>query len=98
MYRGSVAVNEADKSCRVHQLLLEYFTFREKFLFVDLCGLDVAKLPGNAFSFELEILLKHSYPSDQRFTTENVRLFCTPVINLFTLDAETVQVNHHETE
>lgn len=80
------------------QLLLEYFTFREKFLFVDLCGLDVAKLPGNAFSFELEILLKHSYPSDQRFTTENVRLFCTPVINLFTLDAETVQVNHHETE
>ncbi|RDK01845.1 type VI secretion system baseplate subunit TssF [Paraburkholderia lacunae] len=80
------------------QLLLEYFTFREKFLFVDLCGLDVAKLPENAFSFELEILLKHSYPSDQRFTSENVRLFCTPVINLFTLDAETIQVNHHETE
>ncbi|OAJ55194.1 type VI secretion system baseplate subunit TssF [Paraburkholderia ginsengiterrae] len=80
------------------QLLLEYFTFREKFLFVDLCGLDLAKLPANAFSFELEIVLKHSYPSDQRFTAENVRLFCTPVINLFPLDAEQVQVNHHETE
>jgi type VI secretion system VasI/ImpG family protein len=81
-----------------YQLLLEYFTFREKFLFVDLCGVDVAKLPVNAFSFELEILLKQGYPSDQRFTVENVRLFCTPVINLFPLDAEPIDVNHHETE
>jgi type VI secretion system VasI/ImpG family protein len=81
-----------------YQLLLEYFTFREKFLFVDLCGLDFAKLPANAMSFELEILLKQSYPSDQRFTAENVRLYCTPVINLFTLDAEPIQVDHHETE
>ena len=81
-----------------YQLLLEYFTFREKFLFVDLCGLDVAKLPANAFSFELEILLRRSYPSDKRFTAENVRLFCTPVINLFPLDAEPIDVNHHETE
>jgi type VI secretion system protein ImpG len=81
-----------------YQLLLEYFTFREKFLFVDLCGLDVAKLPANATSFELEVLLTHSYPSDQRFTIENVRLYCTPVINLFTLDAEPIQVDHHETE
>jgi type VI secretion system protein ImpG len=27
-----------------------------------------------------------------------VRLFCTPVINLFPLDAEPIDVNHHETE
>jgi type VI secretion system protein ImpG len=81
-----------------YQLLLEYFTFREKFLFVDLCGLDVEKLPLNSMSFELEILLQHGYPSDQRFTAENVRLFCTPVINLFALDAEPIRVDHHETE
>jgi type VI secretion system protein ImpG len=79
-------------------LLLEYFTFREKFLFVDLCGLDIAKLPVNVFSFELEILLQQSFPSDLRFTAENVRLSCTPVINLFSLDAEPIDVNHHETE
>jgi type VI secretion system protein ImpG len=80
------------------QLLLEYFAFREKFLFVDLCNLDIAKLPADTCSFELEILLKYAYPSDQRFTVENVRLFCTPVINLFPLDAEPIDVNHHETE
>jgi type VI secretion system protein ImpG len=89
---------KAEAAFSGYQLLLEYFAFREKFLFVDLCGLDIAKLPANAFSFELEILLKHSYPSGQRFTADNVRLFCTPVINLFTLDAEPIPVNHHETE
>ncbi|SEB21089.1 type VI secretion system baseplate subunit TssF [Paraburkholderia sartisoli] len=89
---------KAEASFSGFQLLLEYFAFREKFLFVDLCGLDIAKLPANAFSFELEILLEHSYPAGQRFTAENVRLFCTPVINLFALHAEPIDVNHHETE
>ena len=89
---------KAEAAFSGYQLLLEYFTFREKFLFVDLCGLDIASLPVDAFSFELEILLEQSYPSDQRFTAENVRLFCTPVINLFPLDAEPIDVNHHETE
>lgn len=80
------------------QLLLEYFTFREKFLFVDLCGLDLSSLPANSNHFELEILLTQSYPSDQRFSAENVRLFCTPVINLFPMDAETIHVDHHDPE
>ncbi|UVE67619.1 type VI secretion system baseplate subunit TssF [Burkholderia pyrrocinia] len=89
---------KADAAFSGYQLLLEYFTFREKFLFVDLCGLDVAKLPEGATRFELEIVLKHAYPSDQRFSAENLRLFCTPVINLFELDAEPIEIDHHETE
>ena len=89
---------KADEAFSGYQLLLEYFTFRDKFLFVDLCGLDVDRLPATASGFELELLLRERYPHDQRFTAENVRLFCTPVINLFELDAETVYVNHHETE
>ena len=89
---------KAEASFSGYQMLLEYFTFREKFLFVDLCGLDVAKLPANSTRFELEVVLKRAYPSDQRFSAENVRLFCTPVINLFELDAEPVVIDHHQTE
>ncbi|MGF6373310.1 type VI secretion system protein ImpG [Paraburkholderia sp. RAU6.4a] len=89
---------KAEASFSGYQLLLEYFTFREKFLFVDLCGLDVAKLPASTTRFELEIVLKRAYPSDQRFSAENVRLFCTPVINLFELDAAPIVIDHHETE
>ncbi|SAK53069.1 type VI secretion protein [Caballeronia hypogeia] len=89
---------KSDAAFSGYQLLLEYFTFREKFLFVDVCGLDVNKLPEGSLSFELEIVLTEPYPSDQRFSKENVRLFCTPVINLFELDAEPVAIDHHETE
>jgi type VI secretion system protein ImpG len=89
---------KAEASFSGYQLLLEYFTFREKFLFVDLCGLDIMKLPEKTTRFELEIVLKHAYPSDQRFDAENIRLYCTPVINLFELDAEPIEIDHHETE
>jgi len=89
---------KADAAFSGYQLLLEYFSFREKFLFVDLCGLEVAKLPAGAMRFELEFVLKDTYPSDQRFSRDNVRLFCSPVINLFELDAEPIEINHHETE
>ncbi|MGF6701559.1 type VI secretion system protein ImpG [Paraburkholderia sp. MM5496-R1] len=89
---------KAEASFSGYQMLLEYFTFREKFLFVDLCGLDVTKLPASTTRFELEIVLKRAYPSDQRFSAENVRLFCTPVINLFELDAAPIVIDHHETE
>ncbi|WP_250516515.1 type VI secretion system baseplate subunit TssF [Caballeronia sp. INDeC2] len=89
---------KSDAAFSGYQLLLEYFTFREKFLFVDLCGLDVDALPENSTHFELEIVLDQTYPSDQRFSKDNVRLFCTPVINLFELDGEPVVIDHHETE
>ncbi|WP_175702109.1 type VI secretion system baseplate subunit TssF [Burkholderia ambifaria] len=89
---------KADAAFSGYQLLLEYFTFREKFLFVDLCGLDITTLPEKSTRFELEIVLKDAYPSDQRFGTDNVRLFCSPVINLFELDAEPIEIDHHETE
>ncbi|MDS0794249.1 type VI secretion system baseplate subunit TssF [Burkholderia pseudomultivorans] len=81
-----------------YELLLEYFAFKEQFLFVDLCGLDIAKLPAQATRFELELVLKHAYPADQPFTAENVRLFCTPVINLFELDAEPIVARHLDAE
>ena len=80
------------------QLLLEYFSFREKFLFVNLCGLDVSRLPANSTRFELEVVLTQAYPSDQRFSAANVRLFCSPVVNLFELDAEPIVTHHHEAE
>lgn len=89
---------KADVAFSGYQLLLEYFTFREKFLFIDLCGLDVTKLPPQIMGFDLEIVLKQAYPADQRFSSDNVRLYCSPAINLFELDAEPIAIDHHEPE
>jgi len=89
---------KADKAFGGYQLLLEYFTFPEKFMFVDLFGLDLPAIPASATSVYVELVLERPYPDDMRFTADNVRLYCTPVINLFTVGADPVTVTQHETE
>ncbi|CAG9182302.1 hypothetical protein LMG23992_04711 [Cupriavidus laharis] len=81
-----------------YQLLLEYFTFPEKFMFVDLVGLDMDVIPQNAMHFDVEVVLARPFPDDMRFSAENVRLFCTPIINLFELEADPITITHFETE
>jgi type VI secretion system protein ImpG len=89
---------KADNAFGGYQLLLEYFTFPEKFMFVDLFGLDMQAIPASATSIDVEVVLERPYPDDMRFTAENIRLYCTPVINLFTVGADPVTVTQHETE
>lgn len=81
-----------------YQLLLEYFTFPEKFMFVDLVGLDMAAIPADAQYFDVEVVLARPFPDDMRFSAENIRLYCTPIINLFELEADPITVTHFETE
>lgn len=89
---------KADNAFGGYQLLLEYFTFPEKFMFVDLLGLDMHAIPRDAPYFEVEVVLDKSYPDDMRFSADNVRLFCTPIINLFRLEADPVIATQFETE
>ena len=89
---------KAENSFGGYQLLLEYFTFPEKFMFVDLLGLDIQAIPASATSLDVEIVLDRPYPDDMRFNADNVRLYCTPVINLFPVSADPVTVTQHETE
>lgn len=69
------------------QTLLEYFVFPQKFHFVDLCGFDSATVPAGETRMTFEIELDARMPGDQPVGRESFRLFCTPVINLFEVDA-----------
>ncbi len=89
---------KADNAFGGYQLLLEYFTFPEKFMFVDLLGLDIQAIAQDAPYFDIEVVLAHAYPDDMRFSAENVRLFCTPIINLFKLQADPLVVSQFDTE
>lgn len=73
------------------QTLLEYFVFPQKFHFVDLCGFDNAMVPAGETRMTFEIELDGRMPGDQPVTRESFRLFCTPVINLFEVDALPLQ-------
>jgi type VI secretion system protein ImpG len=73
------------------QTLLEYFVFPQKFHFVDLCGFDSTLVPAGETRVTFEIELDDRMPGDQPVGRESFRLFCTPVINLFEVDALPLQ-------
>lgn len=78
------------------QTMLEYFAFPEKFHFVDLCGFDAASVPPGETRLEFEIVIRDRIPGDATFCADNIRLFCTPVINLLELDAQAIRPNAHD--
>jgi type VI secretion system protein ImpG len=81
-----------------YQLLLEYFSFKPKFMFVELHGLDSVGLTPDSNSVEIEMILKQDWPADLPIETDNFRLHCAPVINLFTLEADPLTLNPLENE
>ncbi|MFI8578590.1 hypothetical protein FIV02_00445 [Pseudomonas sp. THAF187a] len=83
---------------RGYRYLQEYFAFQEKFLFVDLLGLDaVNSLPEDllkqARGLELRFDIHKAGVQRIRPTLENVRLYCTPVVNLFQHDAIPIRLD-----
>lgn len=81
-----------------YQLLLEYFTFRDNFMFVHLNGLEGITLPAGTEYFDIEVVLSQLWPSDLPVTHEAIRLHCVPVINLFTLEADPLTISGLESE
>ncbi|PKM24232.1 MAG: type VI secretion system baseplate subunit TssF [Gammaproteobacteria bacterium HGW-Gammaproteobacteria-13] len=83
---------------RGYRYLQEYFAFQDKFLFVDLLGLDVIKrVPEDvlkqARGIELRFDIHKAGVQRIRPTLDNVRLYCTPVVNLFAHDAIPIRLD-----
>lgn len=87
-----------DNAFSGYQLLLEYFAFREKFMFVDLHGLKTSNISEACTYIDIELTLNQTWPSDMPFGHDNIRLHCVPVINLFDMEADPIVVNQLESE
>ncbi|MDI2590459.1 type VI secretion system baseplate subunit TssF [Pseudomonas sp. 681] len=79
---------KGDSAFSGYQLLLEYFTFREKFMFVTLCGLEQLEIAPGTPWFDLEVVLREPWPPDFDLSREHIRLHAVPVINLFPMEAD----------
>ena len=66
-----------------HLVLQEYFLFQEKFLFLDLCGLEACLTLGGTSRFRIDFELAANPPVIPQLTDNSFVLFATPVINLF---------------
>lgn len=83
---------------RGYRHLQEYFAFQDKFLFLDLLGLDAlqrlpAELLRQARGFELRFDIRKAGVQRIRPTLDNLRLYCTPVVNLFAHDAIPIRLD-----
>ena len=81
---------------RGFRLLQEYFAFPERFLFVDVHGLDRESMPSGEFDLEFEFeQLPDQMPPVSK---ANVLLDCVPIVNLFPHDADPIRAQAGRTE
>ncbi|MCP5634841.1 type VI secretion system baseplate subunit TssF, partial [Klebsiella pneumoniae] len=64
---------KGDSSFSGYQLLLEYFTFREKFMFTGLRGLESVVFPAEIPWFEIDVVLAERWEHDFSFTEKHLR-------------------------
>lgn len=87
-----------------YRLLQEYFTFPEKFWFVDLAGFDRVRQAGMGSAVEVIFLVSPFERAERRnalesgVTAETFRLGCTPVANLFPQTSEPTPVTQRTFE
>ncbi len=86
------------RSFRGYRLLAEYFACPERFLFADLKGLERAFA---ACQETCEVVLLFSRGCTaliDTVTPDNLRLFCTPAINLFEMNLGRIPTDRHDHE
>jgi type VI secretion system protein ImpG len=82
-----------------YRLIQEYYALPEKFLFMDLKGLDpLATFDKMTERFVVSFEFSRPIEDAVRVQKENVRLFCTPIVNLFSRDADPIRVDQTKVE
>ncbi len=81
------------------RLLTEYFAFPDKFLYLEISGLEARTMVHNRDSMEIFIYLSRSSAELERSVSQNnFVLGATPVVNLFEQPAEPVALDGTKTE
>jgi type VI secretion system protein ImpG len=86
-----------------YRYLQEFFAFQDKFLFVDVGGLNVLRslsedVLSSAKGLELRFTIQKNALQHARPTLDNVRLHCTPIVNLYKQDAIPVRLDGKQDE
>jgi type VI secretion system protein ImpG len=82
------------RSFQGYRLLQEYFSFPQRFRFVDVSGLAPALARAGSDQLELVLLFGRGNPALENVVDAgNFALFCTPAINLFPRRADRIHVD-----
>ena len=73
-----------------YRLLQEYFSFSERFFFIDIVGLDQFEASNDGHSFDIKIDFSKKLPRERWPSKNDILLHCTPIVNLFDDSVEEV--------
>ncbi|SDM89351.1 type VI secretion system protein ImpG [Franzmannia pantelleriensis] len=81
-----------------YRILQEYLCFPEAFQFFDLVGLGDYLPTQHAERVTLRLVFSRTLPADAKVRDEHLALYCSPAINLFSHDADPVDLNGERSE
>ena len=81
-----------------YRILQEYLCFPQAFHFVDLTGLQRWLPARHASRLVLRFVFSRTLPTDAKVRDEHLALYCTPAINLFSHDADPIDLNGERSE
>ena len=87
------------RSFHGYRLLHEYFSFPQRFQFIELGGLAPTLQACDADELDIVVLFNQINPAfEQVVSSANFSLFCTPAINLFPKRADRIHLNDKSPE
>ena len=81
-----------------YRVLQEYFTFPDKFMFIDITGMENANKLAIQDAFEIVFQFSKRPLDSLRVSKDSIHINCTPVINLFSRSSEPIRVDKERTE
>ncbi len=79
-------------------LLHDYFLFPQKYLFIELHGLEELVFPEACTEFMLEFKLQQPLPQGYQIESEDFQLHCVPAINLYGSASEPIHLSLQKEE
>lgn len=81
-----------------YRLIQEYFALPQKFHFLDITGIPPLEQIGAEDRFELVFEFSEALEGKLRVGKDNIRLNCTPVVNLFEAESDPLRIEHRKVE
>jgi type VI secretion system protein ImpG len=81
-----------------YRLLQEYFAFPERYFFIEIEGLQKFQASTEGSPFEIKIVFDRKLSEECKPTNKDIKLHCTPIVNLFNRSTEEVIVNQRMPE
>jgi len=79
-----------------YMILQEYFVLPQKFFFFKLENLNILRKYQNVIKFKVVFYFKNPLIDLHSISNDAVKLFCTPLNNLFEEEAEPISLNHYK--